>query len=105
LQRYICYFAYQIGVSFGDEDYCKLITITNSGNPIPETEFIHMFESFWRGSNAYEKPGNGLGLYICKEIMKKMDGDVFVQSTGNSMGITLVIRYSLNQFKKEAPNL
>lgn len=86
----------QIGVSFGDEDYCKLITITNSGNPIPETEFIHMFESFWRGSNAYEKPGNGLGLYICKGIMKKMDGDVFVQSTGNSMGITLVIRYSLN---------
>lgn len=86
----------QIGVSFGDEDYCKLITITNSGNPIPETEFIHMFESFWRGSNAYEKPGNGLGLYICKEIMKKMDGDVFVQSTGNSMGVTLVIRYSQN---------
>lgn len=86
----------QIGVSFGDEDYCKLITITNSGNPIPETEFIHMFESFWRGSNAYEKPGNGLGLYICKGIMKKMDGDVFVQSTGNSMGITLVIRYSLD---------
>lgn len=86
----------RISITFGDEDYCKLITITNSGLDIPETEFVHMFESFWRGSNSFEKPGNGLGLYICKEIMKKMDGDIYVQSTSNSMGITLVVRYSLN---------
>lgn len=86
----------KISITFGDEDFCKLITITNSGLPIAETEFVHMFESFWRGSNSYEKPGNGLGLYICKEIMKKMDGYIYVQSTSNSMGITLVVRYSLN---------
>jgi signal transduction histidine kinase len=83
-----------IEITFADEDYCKLITVTNSGIPLPETEFVHMFESFWRGSNAHERPGNGLGLYICKEIMKKMDGDIFVHSTINSMGVTLVIRYS-----------
>lgn len=60
-----------INISFSDEEYCKLITVANSGSPIPETQFIHMFESFWRGENANDKKGSGLGLYICKEIMKK----------------------------------
>ncbi|MHB8064930.1 MAG: ATP-binding protein [Ruminiclostridium sp.] len=53
-----------------------------------------MFESFWRGANAHEKNGSGLGLYICKEIMKKMDVDIFAQSTEEAMSFTVVVRYS-----------
>jgi len=83
-----------IKITFSDEDYCKLITVTNSGIPIPRTEFVHMFESFWRGANAHDKSGSGLGLYICKEIMKKMDGDIFAQSTEETMSLTVVVRYS-----------
>lgn len=83
-----------ICITFSDEDYCKLITVTNSGIPIPRTEFVHLFESFWRGANAHEKNGSGLGLYICKEIMKKMDGDIFAENTEESMSITIVVRYS-----------
>lgn len=83
-----------ICITFSDEDYCKLITVTNSGIPIPRTEFVHMFESFWRGANAHEKKGSGLGLYICKEIMKKMDGDIFAENAEESMRLTVVIRYS-----------
>lgn len=82
-----------ITITFADEDYCKLITVRNTGMPITETELIHVFESFWRGSNAHEKSGNGLGLYICKEIMKKMQGDIFAQRSSNSMGVTVVVRY------------
>lgn len=82
-----------IKISFTDEDYCKLITVTNSGQPIPSTEFIHMFESFWRGANSHNKDGSGLGLYICKEIMKKMDGDIFAENTAYTMSITVVTRY------------
>lgn len=83
-----------IKITFSDEDYCKLITVTNSGPPLPDTQFVHMFESFWRGGNAHGKSGSGLGLYICKEIMKKMDGDIFAGSTGNTMSFTVVVRYS-----------
>ncbi len=82
-----------IKISFTDEDYCKLITVTNSGQPIPSTEFVHMFESFWRGGNSHNKDGSGLGLYICKEIMKKMDGDIFAENTADTMSITVVTRY------------
>ncbi len=83
-----------IKISFTDEDYCKLITVTNSGQPIPSTEFIHMFESFWRGANSRNKEGSGLGLYISKEIMKKMDGDIYAENTADTMSITVVVRYS-----------
>jgi len=83
-----------IRITFCDEDYCKLITVTNSGTSIPRTEFVHLFESFWRGANAHDKNGSGLGLYICKEIMSKMDGDIFAQSTEVSMSFTVVVRYS-----------
>ncbi len=84
----------RIRITFEDEDYCKLITVTNSGTPIPSTEFVHMFDSFWRGANAHDKKGNGLGLYICKEIMNKIEGDIFAQSTENTMSVTVVARYS-----------
>jgi signal transduction histidine kinase len=83
-----------IRITFADEDYCKLITVTNSGRPIPGTEFVHMFESFWRGANSHDKNGSGLGLYICKEIMKKMDGNIFAANTDDSMNFTVVVKYS-----------
>lgn len=83
-----------VRISFSDEDYCKLITVTNSGTPILSTDFIHMFESFWRGANAQNRSGSGLGLYICKEIMKKMDGDIFAESTDTTMSFNVVVPYS-----------
>ncbi|MGL4107548.1 sensor histidine kinase [Clostridium sp. LP20] len=82
----------EIKVSFYEEDYCQLIKIFNSGAIISENEFNHIFDSFYRGSNANEKEGNGLGLYICKYIMKKMDGDVFAELERDGMSFTLVLR-------------
>ena len=53
-----------------------------------------MFESFWRGSNSNNKKGNGLGLYICKQIMHKMNGEIFAVCNENSMSLTIVIKES-----------
>lgn len=83
-----------IRISFATEDYCQLITLTNSGSTLSNTESVHMFDSFWRGSNAKDKAGNGLGLYICKQIMCKMDGDIYAQNGPNETSITVVIRQS-----------
>jgi signal transduction histidine kinase len=80
-----------VSIDFFEEDYCQLIRVTNSGEPIPSVEFVHMFESFWRGSNAHDKQGNGLGLYICKRIMNLMKGEIFVESTKDTMSIVLVL--------------
>ena len=81
-----------ICITISDEEVCKLITISNSGNTLPETEISHIFDSFWRGSNAEKVAGNGLGLYICRRLMNEMDGDIFAEIQGNVFCVTVVCR-------------
>lgn len=75
-----------------DEEDCKLITIENSGCSLKEEEMPNLFDSFYRGSNSHGIKGNGLGLYICKNLMRKMDGEVFAQSIDDTFRVTVVIR-------------
>lgn len=82
----------EIKISFYEEDYCQLIKIFSSGETISQNEFNHIFDSFYRGSNAKGKQGNGLGLYICKYIMEKMDGEIFAECEREGMSFTLVLR-------------
>lgn len=82
----------EIKISFYEEDYCQLIKVFNSGETINQNEFNHIFDSFYRAGNAKDKPGNGLGLYICKKIMEKMDGEIFAQCETDGMSFTLVLR-------------
>lgn len=82
----------KIEISFYEEDYCQIMKIKNTGEPVKADEIPHLFDSFFRGSNVGNKDGNGLGLYICREIMRKMDGDIFVESEENGMSFHLVFR-------------
>ena len=41
-----------------------------------EQELPHIFDSFFRGSNVGKKTGSGLGLYICRQLMHQMEGEV-----------------------------
>ena len=68
---------HKIRISLYEEEYCQLIRISNTGPCIVENDRNHIFDSFFRGVNSNGKKGNGLGLYICKEIMRKMDCDIF----------------------------
>ncbi len=85
-----------IRVSFADEEDARLITVANSGCNLPESEAEHIFESFYRGSNVGSKPGSGLGLYIARQLMRKMGGEIFAEivgpePAGPEMRITLVL--------------
>lgn len=75
-----------------EEDYCQVIEVFNSGSPVSQNEMPHLFDSFFRGSNAQDKSGNGLGLYIARQIMIKMDGDIFARREDEGMCIGLVFR-------------
>ena len=80
----------RIEISIGREEYCSLVNVKSFGNPVPATELPHIFDSFWRGSNAEGKEGSGLGLYICRRLMGKMGGDIYAGLTGESMIVTAV---------------
>ena len=81
----------QIRFSFEVEEDCQLITIANTGNSLPEKELVYLFESFWRGTNVKEASGSGLGLYICRQLMRQMGGDIFAQTRNNEFCMTIVI--------------
>ena len=81
-----------IRISFGEEEDCKLIHIENSGCNLKEEELPNLFDSFYRGSNSTGMKGSGLGLYICKTLMRKMDGEIFAEMNEDLFGVTIVVR-------------
>lgn len=82
----------RIDISFGQEEDCKLITVRNSGCTLKEEELTNIFDSFYRGSNSEKQKGSGLGLYICKALMRKMDGEIFATVKDGDFLITVVAR-------------
>ena len=82
----------RIRIDFYEEDYCQIVEVFNTGTPVAQKEMPHLFDSFYRGSNAQDKGGNGLGLYIGRQIMLKMEGDIFAKRTENGMHFGLVFR-------------
>ena len=89
----------RIEFRFSKEEGHLLWSLYNTGTPIPTSERAHVFESFWRGSNSVNRPGNGLGLYISKHIMTRIGGDIYVETddrgTAFVMVIPLAFRYNI----------
>lgn len=79
-----------IGIGFSEEDGCILVAVRNSGCTLIDTDLPHIFDSFWRGSNAENQKGSGLGLYICRQLMHKMNGDIFAGINDGYMCVTAV---------------
>jgi len=62
------------------------ITVADNGIGIAEHNIEKIFDMFYRASS--DVTGTGLGLYICKEIMSRLGGDIRVESvlgTGTTM--------------------
>ena len=81
----------RIQITFYEEDYCQLIRVSNTGDPVTERELVHLFDSFFRGGNTRGQQGNGLGLYICREIMNRMGGEIFAECGKDGMAFVVVL--------------
>ena len=81
-----------VNIKIDEEEGYKLIQIVNSGCSLKEEELPHLFDSFYRGSNAEKKDGSGLGLYIAKNLMKMMGGDVFVKINNDEFIAVTVVK-------------
>lgn len=82
----------RITISCYEEEYCQIVSVSNTGTVVPAEEMPHLFDSFYRGSNVGGKDGNGLGLYIGRQIMRKMEGDIFAEKAENGMRFHMVFR-------------
>ena len=75
---------------FPEDDECVQIAVTNGGCTLAKDDLPHIFESFWRGANAGNIGGNGLGLYICRQLMRKMNGEIFADIDSDIITVTVV---------------
>ena len=57
------------------------VTVEDSGPGIPKEKRSRVFESFYKIDESRTNPGSGLGLYICKEILRAHDQTIRVDAS------------------------
>ncbi len=80
----------RIELLFPENDEGVLVTVRNGGCTLEKSDLPHIFKSFWRGANSENIRGSGLGLYICRQLMHKMNGEIFAEIEGEFITVTTV---------------
>lgn len=81
-----------------DEAGKFVLSVANSGAPIPEKALKLLFQPFFRASVAENKQGLGLGLYIASEIARAHGGSLSVASDAQET----VFRFEMPRDDSEA---
>lgn len=66
----------EVKVSFSESAEGITVFIRDSGEGAPEEEIALLWEKYYRGSNTKGKSGSGLGLYLARNFMLQMGGDM-----------------------------
>lgn len=85
----------QILVACEDHGEYQDITIRDFGNGIPEAEQSNIFSRFYRAGNVTNIQGTGLGLYIVKNHVGMIGGDISFKSEENK-GTTFFLKLPKN---------
>jgi signal transduction histidine kinase len=85
-----------IDVDFQLREDVLQVDIQDYGRGVGPDELELIFTKFYRGENAIasQKGGTGLGLYIAKQLMEKMDGGLEAFNLSGGFGIRLWIQLS-----------
>lgn len=67
-------------IEINEEDQQLNIVVKDNGQGIPEQYKEQIFEMFFRANENSQ--GNGLGLYVVKKAVEKLNGKVTIQSKG-----------------------
>lgn len=70
----------KVEVSFETDEKMLTIQIKDTGAGISAEEQKHMFDAYYKGSNAHAVSGEGLGLYVVKQNLERIGGTVRVES-------------------------
>lgn len=95
-----------VQVKFWTKAENVLFSIRDHGIGIPNSDFSSIFERFHRGTNIDDRrfAGMGLGLYICREIVKQHNGKISVRSHRGE-GTTFTVELPLHSTESQAQNL
>ncbi len=70
-----------------------VISVSDTGIGLDEEQVKHIFDEFYKvDQSRHELDSSGLGLPICKRIVEKHKGDIWVESKGKGKGTTFYVR-------------
>jgi signal transduction histidine kinase len=77
----------------GDMEDC-FIVVSDRGHGIHPRNLPRLFQRFYRVGDEMTRavPGTGLGLFLCREIIQRHDGEIRAASLGPGLGTTFTIR-------------
>lgn len=84
-----------VDVRIGEADGKFAMSVTNTGDPIPETALPRLFEPFVRADGSGPIEGLGLGLYIAAQIAKAHEGELKVTSDPTETTFVLEVPLTL----------
>ena len=67
------------------------VSVRNKGELLPESELPYVFRSYWRGSNAADKDGSGIGLYVVHETARALGGSAHARRIEENSEMEFVI--------------
>lgn len=71
------------------------VTVSDTGQQIPEADLQNIFEKFYRLKTPMQVSGSGLGLSICKEIVEVHGGRIWAENNlHNGVDIKFTLPYS-----------
>lgn len=83
------------------EEGNMLFTISDTGRGIPMEQWESVFQDSYSGPlpDRFSDNGIGLGLYISRQLARKMNGDVWISHSAIGEGTTLSVRLPQGKFQ------
>lgn len=84
-------------VTVNEEKSGVLIQLRDLGKGVPEEELALLTEKFYRGSNASGKAGSGLGLYLSRLFLERMQGGMEYGNISDEAGSGFLVTIFLKK--------
>lgn len=97
----------KIDIETKNENDFNIISIKNYGNYIEKDNFDKIFEKFYRIDSYIQSKtqGSGLGLYIAKNLIEKMQGKIEVKSSKEEKNVEFLIFIPVYEVEKLTKNI
>lgn len=87
-----------VDIKIASEKTNILLYFTDKGIGMPQSYLKHIFEPFYRGSNALGVYGNGIGLSLVQRIIAIHSAKIFIRSKLNEGTVVELVLPNLSRF-------
>ncbi|WP_426907995.1 sensor histidine kinase, partial [Ralstonia pseudosolanacearum] len=88
-------------VSADWDDARVVMHVKDTGIGIEENDLPYVFDRFYKVDKAHSGKGSGLGLSIAKELLKRMDEEIWVTS---EKGVGTEFSFTIHRPEKKGDN-